>query len=118
MTIYFFTKGGENVPSSRRRVFYLTEYLKKHFGLDSVINVPVHRAWWNFSVTRWNEFWQNFFLLLKIKKTDVLYLHRPIYQADFILLVLFFRLLADKKYIFDFDDPIFLHSPVKTWLLT
>lgn len=116
--IYFFTKGHDNVPSSRRRVFYLADYLKKHFDLDFTINVPVHRPWWELSFRRLRELAANFKLLAKIKPADVLYLHRPIYQADFILLVLLFRIFGGQKYIFDFDDPIFLHSPVKTWLLT
>ncbi|MDX9893248.1 MAG: glycosyltransferase family 4 protein [Patescibacteria group bacterium] len=115
--IYFFTKGSEDVPSSRRRIFYLAKYLE-NFGYQSKIFVPTHRPWWNLSIERFKEAIQNIKILSGLKKEDTLYLHRPVYQLDFIIIVIFFRLILRKKYIFDFDDPIFLHSPVKTYILT
>lgn len=117
MTFHFFTKGDENVASSRYRAYLLAKELKKAghwadvFALDS--------KWKNE-----NSFFDNlkfFFKYLKLfysfDKNDVIFLQRTVYNKYFLLAVLCGRLHL-KKFIFDIDDAVFEHSFFKTWVLT
>lgn len=117
MNFHFFTKGDENVASSRCRAYLLAKELKKAghcadvFALDS--------KWKNKS-----SFFDNlklFFHYLKLfysfDKNDVIFLQRTVYNKYFLLAVLCGRFRL-KKFIFDIDDAVFEHSFFKTWVLT
>jgi len=122
MKFVFFTKGGMDIASSRCRAFHLSDYLNKK-GLKSVVfpqsSILISKANWTqkpFLII------SMFFGLFKIiKKNDVLYLQRPIYNKFYFSLLLFyiifFKKIRNNKVIFDIDDAIFLHSKRKTLLL-
>jgi len=117
MRIAFFTKGDRTVASSRTRVYQVQDKIAKH-GIDSKVKHVPGIPWWEISYRRWENFKKIFQLFWGFNSDDVLYFHRTTSQWDFILLVLFFRIFFLQKYVFDFDDAIFIRYPLKTWLLT
>jgi glycosyltransferase involved in cell wall biosynthesis len=56
-------------------------------------------------------------ILLKVKREDVVYLQRTVYNKYFILALLLSR-VCGVHFIFDIDDAVYEHSPTKTKLLT
>ena len=117
MTIHFFTKGDETAGSSRLRAFYVAKYLAR-MGLHTIVHTPSTIA---VSVTRWPR---KFFLLREyvrilrtIKSDDVIFLQRTIYNKYFLILIILYRLFFGRKLIFDFDDAIYIHSPLRTKIL-
>ncbi len=118
MKIYFFTKGDINMASSRVRVFMVADLLNKNYGYSVCVKALDMIPWWNVKVNRFKNFIDIFTIFLNSKKDDVFYLHKTVFQVDFIFIVVVFKFFKNIKYIFDYDDAIFLHSPVKTYLLT
>jgi len=118
MTIHFFTKGDKTAGSSRQRAFLAAEELNKR-GLRAVVYQPsLVKA----SETKWPRKLKVLFKYLKIlkniKKDDIIYLQRTIYNKYFFVLIVFYKLVFRRKMIFDFDDAIYLHSFLKTKVLT
>ena len=114
MTIHFFTKGDKTAGSSRQRAFLVAEELNKR-GLRAVVCQPsLVKA----SETKWPRKLKVLFKYLKIlkniKKDDIIYLQRTIYNKYFFVLIVFYKLVFRRKMIFDFDDAIYLHSFFKT----
>lgn len=109
MKIIFFTKGNRNLPSSRTRAFLISDYLRRN-GYESECYHVKTRPIWETSHARLSEFMRNFSILWSLKKKDVLFLHRTVYQTDFFLLVLARKFLLNRGYTFDFDDAIFLEK--------
>ncbi len=111
--IYFFTKGDRNTPSSRMRVHEISDRLI----MDSKVFVLSAFSIREISFRRLKELFRNIFLLLRVKSDDILYLHKSVFQWDFIFLLFFFRVFKKIRFIVDFDDPIFLYFPRKTKIL-
>ena len=116
MKIIFFSKGDRRLPSSRTRAFLISDYLAKR-GIESRVYRVKTRAWWNISFSRLYELIRNIKVLVSLKKRDVVFLQRTVHQVDFLLLVLFRKIILRRGYVFDFDDAIFLekgHADFKT----
>lgn len=117
MVVHFFTKGNIKTPSSRQRAFLVSEHLNK-LGLKSVVHYPSIEAISNTSWPRKSG------LLIKtiknifsVRKGDVIYLQKAIFNKYFFVLVVLFSVLFRRKIIFDFDDTIFVHSRLKTIIM-
>lgn len=114
MTLHFFTFSDAVGGSSRQRAFRVADELK-HRGMDVVIHWPPVLM---LSRTPWPE---KFFLivatirgLFSIKKGDVVYLQRAIANKYFFVIMVVYLYLFRRKMIFDFDDPVYVHSYLKT----
>lgn len=117
--LLFFTKGSRSLTSSRVRAFLIADYLRT-LGWDAQAYHVQTRPWWDVSWKRLSEFWRNLRLIVSLRKGDVLYAQRTVYQIDFMLMVLLRRWLFKGKYVFDIDDAIFLekaHVSQKTQLM-
>lgn len=118
MIVHFFTKGDSNVPSSRQRAHLLAQELQK-YHVETIVHEPPIEL---ISKTKWPEklklIYKVFLAIFKIKKGEIIFLQRAIYNKYFIILIIFHKLFFRRKIIFDFDDAIYLHSPSKTKLFT
>jgi glycosyltransferase involved in cell wall biosynthesis len=118
MTVHFFTKGDKSAGSSRQRAFLVAEELNK-IGMHAIVHQPPLIF---SSLLPWYQKIKLIFryvaMLFRIKKSDVIYLQRTIYNKYFFVLIVVYELVFRRKMIFDFDDAIYLHSPVKTKILT
>lgn len=115
-TIYFFSKGNRKIASSRYRAYFLAEELNR-LGYKAKV-YPLDFDW-----KKNNSFFDNiksFFkylkLLISLEKSDTCFLQRTIYNKYFFLAVIFARIFFKKEFIFDLDDAIFTHSPIKTFI--
>lgn len=116
--VYFFTKGGINVGSSRQRAYFVAEKLSQN-GFDVKICRP---SLTEVSVTSWPK---KFFLIKKIikiffidiKNKDLVFIHKGIYNKYFLITLMIARLFKKFGVISDFDDAVFSHSPYKTRIL-
>ena len=100
--------------SSRQRAFRVVEELRAR-GVDAVIHHPPALM---LSRTHWPK---KFLLILQmigslrhIKKGDIVYLQRTIANKYFFVIMVVYLKLFRRKMIFDFDDPVYLHSFFKT----
>jgi len=118
MTIHFFTKGDANAGSSRQRAFLVAEELNKK-GIKALVHWP---PIYLISQTRWPKKFKLLIVILasifSVKKEDIIYLQRTIYNKFFFTLIVFYKSFLGRKMIFDFDDAIYLHSFFKTKVLT
>jgi glycosyltransferase involved in cell wall biosynthesis len=120
MTVHFFTKGDANTASSRQRVYLVANELDK-LGIKTRIHWPpvllIRRADFGKKVILLIKF---LFGFLKIRNKDILYLHRPIYCPSAYIIIVFYSIifkLFGGRIIFDFDDAIYIHSPIRTKIL-
>ena len=119
MRIVFCTKGDRLLPSSRTRAHLVADHLRSQ-GYDATSFHIRTRPWWSLSKDRFSELVRNARLLISVKKTDLLYLHKTTDQLDFMMMVLLRRWILRRGYIFDFDDAIYLGSTnriLKTWIM-
>ncbi len=116
--IHFFTKGDRDAGSSRQRAFLVAEELSKR-GIKSAVHQPplvlASRIPWPKKI---KPIWQYLKIFKGIKKGDIIYLQRTIYNKYFLILIVFYKLVFRRKMVFDFDDAIYLHSFFKTKILT
>lgn len=117
MVVHFFTKGDKTAGSSRLRAFFVAQFLER----DGVLTVVHDPSVVSVSETRWPK---KFFMLVRylrilrtVKRGDVIFLQRTIYNKYFLVLIVLYRLIFRRKMIFDFDDAVYLHSPFRTKLL-
>lgn len=115
MTIYFFSKGDKSIPSSRYRAYFLADELSK-LGYSAKV-YPLYPPEKNPFLENIKSFFQYLKLLRSIDKEDKIVLQRTIYNKYFYLAALFARIFFGKKFIFDFDDAIFVHSFLKTVIM-
>lgn len=113
MTIHFFTKGDMTSATARYRGFLLAKELNRLDYKTITHEPPSWRPFFSLGFNRFKEFWRHFKILSALKSADVIYLIRTVYQYDFLLLAVFFRIFFRRKYVFDFDDPIFLRPGFK-----
>lgn len=107
MKFHFFTFGTRSVASSRVRAFWIADALNElgHQAQVTVVSEYSVRAFFKYFSALWSS------------RNDVIYLQRTIYNKYFFTAVLLARILG-VKFIFDFDDPVFVHSRYKTILMT
>lgn len=118
MRVFFFSKGGKEVPSSRYRCYFFAEALRREGMEVEICEPPPQRAGLRPSRASWAELRRLQRALRQVGPDDILYLQRPIHSTPFVLLVAVHRFLRRRRMVFDFCDPIFVHSPRKTALLT
>ena len=118
MTIHFFTKGDKNAGSSRQRAFFVAEELNKK-NIKAIVHQPplvlTSEAPWP---KKSKLIFQYLKIFTQIKKTDIIFLQRAIYNKYFFILIVLHKLIFRRKMIFDFDDAIYQHSFLKTKILT
>ncbi len=118
MTIHFFTFSDEISGSSRQRAFRVAEELRA-LGFTAVIHWPSVLL---ISKTRWPKkfllIMQTIRSLFLIKKGDIVFLQRAISNKYFFVIMVVYLFLFRRKMIFDFDDPVYVHSFFKTKVFT
>lgn len=114
MTVHFYTFSDRVAPSSRQRGFYVAEELRK-YGYDTVIHEPtvlsLSRTPWPGKVSLILQFVCSLF---SIKKDDIIFLQRTVYNKYFFVIMVCYLFIFRSKMIFDFDDPIYTHNFLKT----
>lgn len=114
MTVHFFTFSDRTQPSSRQRTFLTAEELERR-GFSVVIHLPtvlsIARTPWPRKLVLIVETIRSLF---SIKKDDIIYLQRAVYSKYFFAIMVVYLKLFRRKMIFDFDDPVYVHTPFKT----
>ncbi|MBC7836242.1 glycosyltransferase family 4 protein [Acetobacteraceae bacterium] len=114
MTIHFYTFSDRVAPSSRQRGFVIAEQLEKR-GFSVVIHSPtvlsMSRTPWPKKLGLIVQFARSLF---SIKKDDIIFLQRTVYNKYFFVGMVSYLFLFRRKMIFDFDDPIYTHNYLKT----
>lgn len=118
--IKIFTDKTKDSATARFRGFFVYNELIDR-GIEAELFVPLNK-----SSSR--RFRKNYFLELfktiktvsNFKKHEVIYLVRTVYSFSFVFIIIFFSKVLNKKYIFDFDDAIYLKPRVRlqTFFLT
>ncbi len=110
MTIHFFTKGPKTAGSSRQRAFLVAEELNQR-GIKAIVYPPPlilgSKTSWPKKIKLILKYLKIF---TKIKKEDIIYLQRTIYNKYFFVLIVLYKFIFKRKIIFDFDDALYLHS--------
>jgi len=114
MTIHFFTFSDIVAPSSRQRGFYIANELQKR-GFSTIVHTPTVLS---LSSTPWPRkallIMETFRSLFSIKKGDIVFLQRAVYNKYFFIIMVVYLFLFRRKMLFDFDDPIYTHNFLKT----
>lgn len=114
MTLHLYSFSDITGGSSRHRAFWMAERLR-NLGLDVVIHTPPVVT---IARTRWPKkgalIWELLTTLPSIQKGDVIYLQRATYSKYFFVIMVLYIFFFQRKMIFDFDDPIYVHSYLKT----
>lgn len=118
MKVIFFPKGDFNVVSSRYRCYYFAEALEDNGIETRICSPPPKRTARRLLPWTIFEFLHLARKLATVGKDDIAYLQRPTQNTLFVLTLALWKLALGRKMVFDFCDPIFMHSPRKTWLLT
>jgi len=110
MVIHFFTKGEKDAGSARQRAFLVAEELNK-MGIRAVVHQPFLTLG---STSPWlkkiKALWRYLKILKGIKKNDLVFLQRTVYNKYFLLLIVIYKFLFKPKIIFDLDDALYLQS--------
>ena len=118
MTIHFFTYGNEQSGSSRQRAFKVVNELNAR-GMHAVVHHPSTML---MSVTQWPKkgalILQLLHALASVKKGDIVYLQRTISNKYFFICMVVYLFFFRRKMIFDFDDPVYVHTFFKTMVFT
>lgn len=114
MKVIYFSKGDERVASSRFRCVYFAEALRKE-GFQVRLCEPPPRAWtFRNPAAAVREIYRLWRLLASVEADEIIYLQRPIQNSVFVVLLVVDKLIRGRTMVFDFCDPIFMHSPWKT----
>jgi len=118
MRIHFFTFSNAQGGSSRQRAFKVADKLHGH-GFDVVVHKPpvldISRTSWPKKGTL---ILQTIRTLLSIKNGDVIFLQRTVANKYFFVIMAGYLFVFRRKMIFDLDDPIYIHSFLKTKIFT
>ncbi len=118
MIVHFFTFGDVLAGSSRQRAFRIADELEAR-GYKTIIHWPPVLL---ISRTRWPKkpllILATIRSLFSIKKNDVVFLQRTVSNKYFFVIMVAYLKLFRRKMIFDFDDPIYTHSFLKTKVFT
>ena len=108
MTIHFFTKGDVNTGSSRQRAFLVAEEMRQRGWQAQVEGPPVNQI----SAVGWPKkaklIWRLFKALSRVKKSDLLYVHKGTGNKYFLLALFFYKKLFKRRMVCDFDDAIWV----------
>ncbi len=116
--VLFFSKGDERVASSRFRCFYFADALRDE-GFDvRICQPPPRHLGLRSPLAAVRELGRLGRVLATVERGEIIYLQRPIKNDLFVALLVLDKLVRRRKLVFDFCDPIFLHSPRKTRVLT
>lgn len=118
MKVVFFSKGDFTVVSSRYRCYYFAEALESNGFETTICTPPPKRLDRRRPLESLAELRRLAGELARVQKGDIAYLQRPIQNSVFVLMLALWKLVFRRKVIFDFCDPIFMHAPRKTRLLT
>ncbi len=114
MVIHFFTFSDARGGSSRQRAFRVADKLRER-GFSVVLHEPPVLS---LSRTPWPAkgklIVQTIRALFTIHHGDIVYLQRAIANKYFFVLMVAYLLVTRRRMIFDFDDPVYLHSFLKT----
>ena len=116
MAVVFFPKGNRSVPSSRYRCFHFAEALEE-LGVPTRIVPAPARAGLRPRRGVVKDLRRLHRELMTVRPEDTIYLQRPTHSTPFVGLVALHKRFRPRRLVFDFCDPIFLHSPRKTRLL-
>lgn len=118
MTIHFFTFSDEKGGSSRQRAFRVVEELRVR-GVEAQICrppvLPMSNVPWPEKFSLILELFRS---LSRIKKGDIVYLQRAIANKYFFVIMVLYLFMFRRKMVFDFDDPVYVHTPFKTKIFT
>lgn len=114
MHILFLTKGDRSVASSRMRVWQIAERLEQKFGYSTEVVHSFKLPWYSFTKQKLKTL---FSLWRSIKRADILWVHKSLFPADVVLIVLFARIVLRKRLIYDLDDAEWIHSPLRSIIL-
>lgn len=117
MRVHFFSKGDASVPSSRYRCFLFAEELERQGVATRIVTPPPRRFGLRIPKGGVAELWRLHRELLRVGRGEVLYLQRPTHNTLFVVLAILHQRLRRRRMVFDFCDPLWLHSPRKTGLL-
>lgn len=118
MRVVFFSKGGPDVPSSRYRCFRVAEELARQGVETRICDPPPRRFGLRIPRGGLAELRRLHRELSRVRRGDVLYLQRPTQNTLFVWLAVLHKTLRRLTMVFDFCDPLFVHAPFKTRLLT
>ena len=117
MKILFFTKGGKDIASSRQRVWQLAEKLKVNYGVQHDVIYSISYNLFSISVYR-------FKILVTVlrslfnKEYDLFFVHKSHFPLDVVVCIILASKIRRVPIIYDLDDAEWVHSGLKTWLLT
>lgn len=118
MVVHFFTFSNAQGGSSRQRAFRVAQRLRERGFSITVHEPPVL----SLSRTHWPKkgllILQTIQSLFSIQRGDIVYLQRAIANKYFFVIMVTYLLLTRRRMIFDFDDPVYLHSFLKTKVFT
>ncbi|TSC68632.1 MAG: group 1 glycosyl transferase [Parcubacteria group bacterium Gr01-1014_56] len=118
MTIHFYTFSNAQGGSSRQRAFRVVDELRAR-GLEVMIHEPpvlsISRTHWPKKFTLILQVIRSLF---SIKKGDIIYLQRTVSNKYFFVIMVAYIWFFRRKMTFDFDDPVWLHSYLKTKVFT
>lgn len=118
MTVHFFTFSTAQSGTSRQRAFRIAEGLQAR-GINTVIHWPPVLL---ISNTNWPKKFSLIVATIRslasIKKGDIVYLQRTIANKYFSVIMVTYLFFFRRRTIFDFDDPVYVHSHFKTKVFT
>ena len=116
MKVLFFTKGDKSAASSRFRVWYVAERLQKNYKFDFEIIHSISYSFWKPSIKRFQIFRSIYRKALE-PDVKVIFVHKSLFPADIVFLLIALKIYFNKKIIFDLDDAEWIHSGFKSRLL-
>ena len=118
--IKIFTDKTKDSATARFRGFFVYYELINR-GIEADLFAPMNNlSSRRFKVNYFLELFKTIKTIANFNQNDVIYLVRTVYSVPFVFIIIFFCKVLKKKYIFDFDDAIYLKPRVKlqTFLLT
>lgn len=116
MNILFLTKGSKTLGSSRQRVWFVAEELKRRYGHKCEIIYGLRHTVFELSSQRFSNL-SSVFSKLRSSKINTVFVHKSFFPWDVIILILLSKWILGHKLIFDLDDAEWLHSQRKTEFL-
>jgi len=123
-TIFFLVPYPEGeAPSQRFRFEQYLSILKKN-GFNTEIHPFLNQSTWKTLYSEGNvlkkvfgmlgSFWRRFLLLFRLRKADYIFIHREVSQVGPPIFELIISKVLRRKYIYDFDDAIWLPNYSET----
>ena len=107
MKIIFFVNKNINSATARFRGYFFSNFIKKKIP-SKVIKIDEIYNRYSFNFLRLKKFVQYISFFKNLKKNQIIYLVKTVYNVDFLFAILIAKIFLKKKIIFDFDDTIYL----------